>query len=201
MTDLTENKDTRIALESIISILSRSPYDPLPSSQLASNLMGAFHNAVQTATLETQEPSPPLTPVREPWKEVFWSEVATVARTLLAEQDLDDRTFTMQEWLVLRVLTISGTCHPPHPSSLSLFVIVRRVFVTTSLCCLYEASTSPKSSYLTYFHRNTKLIHIYPNYSTASPGPSTGIFRPPRVFGDPYYGSSGAPAPDPRSTE
>ena len=77
--------------------------------------MGAFHNAVQMTTLDTREPSQPLTPVREPWKEVFWSEVATVARTLLAEQDLDDNTFTMQEWLELRVLTISGTCHLPHP--------------------------------------------------------------------------------------
>lgn len=125
MTDLTENKDTRLALENIIAILSRSPYDPLPSSPLALSLMGAFHHAVQTATLDTQEPSQPLNPVREPWKEVFWSEVATVARTLLSEQDLDEGTFTMQEWLELRVLTISGTCHHPHPfrypfSSLSL---------------------------------------------------------------------------------
>ena len=131
MTDLTENKDTRIALENIISILSRSPYDPLPSSPLALSLMGAFHNAVQTATLDTLEPSQPVTPVREPWKEVFWSEVATVARTLLAEQDLDDDTFTMQEWLELRVLTISGTCYLSPSVSLSLFVVVLRVW---SIC-------------------------------------------------------------------
>ena len=113
MTDLTENKDTRIALENILSILSRSPYDPLPPFLLASSLMGAFHSAVQTATVNDTEPSQPVNVIREPWKEVFWSEVATVARTLLAEQDLDAQTFTMQEWLDLRVLTISGTCHLP----------------------------------------------------------------------------------------
>ena len=113
MTDLTENKDTRIALENIISILSRSPYDPLPSSPLVSTLMGAFHSAVQEATIEEQDLPQPMNPIREQWKEVFWSEVATVARTLLAEQDLDDEKFTMQEWLDLRVLTISGTCLSP----------------------------------------------------------------------------------------
>lgn len=108
MTDLTENKDTRIALEEIISILSRSPYDPLPMSPLASSLMGAFHSAIQSTTTEDPTPHDPVTSIREPWKEVFWSEVATVARALLAEQDLDDQAFTMQEWLDLRVLTISG---------------------------------------------------------------------------------------------
>ncbi|KAF6240471.1 hypothetical protein HO173_001139 [Letharia columbiana] len=106
--DLTENKDTRIALENIVSILSRSPYDPLPSSPLAVSLMGAFHSAVQTASITNQNPLDPVDPIREPWKEVFWSEVATVARALLAEQDLDDQKFTMQEWLDLRVLTISA---------------------------------------------------------------------------------------------
>lgn len=113
MTDLTENKDTRIALENIISILSRSPYDPLPSSPLALSLMGAFHSAVQEATIEEQDLPQPVNPIRERWKEVFWSEVATVARTLLAEQDLDDQKFTMREWLNLRVLTISGTYLSP----------------------------------------------------------------------------------------
>lgn len=110
--DLTENKDTRIALENIISVLSRSPYDPLPSSLLTLSLMGAFHGAVQAATFELQSPSHPANPIREPWKEVFWSEVATVARALLAEQDLDNRKFTMHEWLDLRVLTISGNSLP-----------------------------------------------------------------------------------------
>ena len=166
MTDLTENKDTRIALENIIAILSRSPYDPLPSSPLALSLMGAFHNAVQTTSLDTQEPSQLLNPVHEPWKEVFWSEVATVARTLLAEQDLDDHTFTMQEWLELRVLTISGTCHLPHPFSLFLFVVVRRVFVTTSLRCLYEASTAPSSTLYTFI--KTQSLYIY-THSIARP--------------------------------
>ena len=143
MTDLTENKDTRIALENIFAILSRSPYDPLPSSPLALSLMGAFHNAVQTTTLDTREPSQPPTPVREPWKEVFWSEVATVARALLAEQDLDDHTFTLQEWLHLRVLTISGTCHlpPPFPfpcSSLSVD------FSSPCLCVAYMKLQLPQ---------------------------------------------------------
>ena len=112
MTDLTENKDTRIALENIISILSRSPYDPLPSSPLALSLMGAFHGAVQAATIYDANPVHSVNPIREPWKEVFWSEVAIVARALLAEQDLDEERFTMQEWLDLRVVTISGSL--PH---------------------------------------------------------------------------------------
>ena len=110
--DLTENKDTRIALEEIISILSRSLYDPLPTSPLALSLMGAFHSAIQSTTIENLTLPHPETLIREPWKEVFWSEVATVARALLAEQDLDDQAFTMQEWLDLRVLTISGNL--PH---------------------------------------------------------------------------------------
>ena len=108
MIDLTEHKDTRIALESIISILSRSPYDPLPPSPLALSLMGAFYSVVQAATIMSQSHPHPVDPIREPWKEVFWSEVATVARALLAEQDLDDQEFTMQEWLDLRIVTISG---------------------------------------------------------------------------------------------
>ena len=111
MTDLTENKDTRLALEKIISILSSSPYDPLPQSALALSLMGAFYNAVQAATVNDQHSPHPVSPIREPWKEVFWSEVATVARALLAEQELDDKHFTMNEWLDLRVITISGNCH------------------------------------------------------------------------------------------
>ncbi|KAM0796521.1 hypothetical protein BDR22DRAFT_522200 [Usnea florida] len=106
--DLTENKDTRIALENIISILSRSPYDPLPSSPLALSLMGAFHGAVQAATIHDANPVHPVNPICEPWKEIFWSEVATVARALLAEQDLDEERFTMQEWLDLRIVTISA---------------------------------------------------------------------------------------------
>lgn len=133
MTDLTENKDTRIALENILSILSRSPYDPLPSSLLASSLMGAFHSAVQAATIDNTKPSQPVGPIHEPWKEVFWSEVATVARALLAEQDLDDQTFTMQEWLDLRVLTISGTYHLPRSFSISLHIVVYLLLISTNL--------------------------------------------------------------------
>ena len=108
MIDLTENKDTRIALDYIILILSKSPYDPLPSSPLALSLMGAFHSAVQAATIEGEDCPQHIQIIREPWKDVFWSEVATVARTLLAEQDLNDQEFTMREWLDLRILTISG---------------------------------------------------------------------------------------------
>ena len=70
--------------------------------------MGAFHTAVQSTTTEDLTLHDSVTQIREPWKEVFWSEVATVARALLAEQDLDDQAFTMQEWLDLRILTISG---------------------------------------------------------------------------------------------
>ena len=136
MPDLTENKDTRIALENIIFILSRSPYDTLPSSPLALSLMGAFHGAVQAATIHDANPAHPLNPIREPWKEIFWSEVATVARALLAEQDLDEERFSMQEWLDLRVVTISGSL--PHSLSVSslLFSIVDRLLVVTSWRCL-----------------------------------------------------------------
>lgn len=148
MTDLTENKDTRIALENIVSILSRSPYDPLPSSPLAVSLMGAFHSAVQTATITNQNPLDPVDPIREPWKEVFWSEVATVARALLAEQDLDDQKFTMQEWLDLRVLTISGSLPP---------FLIRFAFLVCRCRCR--------------FHRNVFALPIYsplPNSSSHS---------------------------------
>ena len=139
MTDLTENKDTRIALEKIISILSRSPYDPLPPSPLALSLMGAFHHAVQTATIETQTPLLAVNTIREPWKEVFWSEVAIVARTLLAEQDLDEQGFTMQEWLDLRVLTISGNSPRflirfAFHSHRCLFRFIRRSAIALLIC-------------------------------------------------------------------
>lgn len=156
MTDLTENKDTRIALENIISILSRSPYDPLPPSPLASSLMGAFHHAVQAATIENPNSTHPVDSNRGPWKEVFWSEVATVARALLAEQDLEDQEFTMQEWLDLRVLTISG--------KLPLFDPFRRP------CLPYSIVFSPQRLCIVYifpFPRpilgiHDMLIHIYP---------------------------------------
>ena len=149
MTDLTENKDTRIALENIISILSRSPYDPLPPSPLALSLMGAFHHAIQAATIEDQNSPHAVNPIREPWKEVFWSEVATVARALLAEQDLDEQEFTMQEWLDLRVLTISGSLprflfqlafHAPH--YLVRFRCSVHFYIFTSPTFLLEFRTS-----------------------------------------------------------
>ena len=149
MTDLTENKDTRIALENIISILSRSPYDPLPCAPFALTLMGAFHGAVQAATIDSQQPSQSLSSIREPWKEVFWSEVATVARTLLAEQDLDDQTFTMQEWLDLRVLTISGTCHLPHPFR---FLLSPLSVKSSSQRCRVPYIFDLTQCFLTYIH-------------------------------------------------
>ena len=56
---------------------------------------------------------------------------------------------------------------PPSPSvSLSLFVVVRRVFVTTFLCCLYEASASPNSTLHTLI--KNKSLYIY-THSIARP--------------------------------
>ena len=50
---------------------------------------------------------------------------------------------------------------PSSPTvSLCLFVVVRQVFVTTSSCCLYEASTPPSSSTL-YTFINTQSLYIY----------------------------------------
>ena len=46
--------------------------------------------------------------------------------------------------------------------SLSLFVVVRRVFVTMSLRCLYEASTPPGSTSHTFI--KTKSLYIYIHY-------------------------------------
>ena len=158
VTDLTENKDTRIALENIISILSGSPYDPLPASPLALSLMGAFHGAVQAATIHDANPARPVNPIREPWKEVFWSEVATVARALLAEQDLDEKRFTMQEWLDLRVVTISGSL----PISLILFssIVLRcRPSARRIVFTMPAFSPSPQDLFLTIHHILTHIHH------------------------------------------
>ena len=95
--------------------------------------MGAFHGALQAASMKEQGSTFPVNLIREPWKELFWSEVATVARTLLAEQDLDDQKFTMQQWLDLRVLTISGSFPRFFSILLSLFIFIHRILVVTSL--------------------------------------------------------------------
>ena len=80
--------------------------------------MGAFQYVVQTATLGDPHPSVDGHLIEEAWKPVLWTEVRTVVRALLAEKDLQGRTFSMDEWLDLRVLTISGKSffsHKPTP--------------------------------------------------------------------------------------
>lgn len=94
----------------------------------------------------------PVTLIREPWKEVFWSEVATVARALLAEQDLDDQSFTVQEWLDLRILTISGNL--PHFST--RFTIPKYLY-----CSLFHRNFFSTSPSQLPTRRNKMLIHIY----------------------------------------
>ena len=180
ITDLTENKDTRIALENIISILSRSPYDPLPPSPLALSLMGAFHSAVQAATIYDADLVHPLYPIREPWKEIFWSEVATVARALLAEQDLDEERFTMQEWLDLRVITISGSL-PPFLNCLSSIASYRRLPARRNILAMPISSPFPQ--HLSSLSSNTNT-YISP-YSAPTACTTASVLRPPRDFGDP----------------
>ena len=112
-----------------MSILSGSPYGPLPAEEVGLRIMGAFQHIVQTATLA--DPQPPVGSgiMREAWKPVFWAEVATVAKALLAEKDLEGGAFTMSEWLDLRVLTISGKL-----SVLSRRFILMYCYITVDRC-------------------------------------------------------------------
>ena len=195
MTDLTENKDTRIALENIISILSRSPYDPLPSSPLALSLMGAFHGAVQAATIYDANPVH-VNPIREPWKEIFWAEVATVARALLAEQDLDEERFTMQEWLDLRIVTISGSL-PPFLNCFSSIAFHCRPPARRSVLAIPPSSPFPQ--HLSSLSSNTNT-YISP-YSAPTACTTASVLRPPRDFPDPVTRPPEEPAAGPRITK
>ncbi|MCJ1228636.1 hypothetical protein MMC12_005297 [Toensbergia leucococca] len=114
--DLTEDGDTSNTLEHCISILSRSPYTPCSENPPASSSMAALQNVVQTACLSTL-PSKSTRVVHEPWKQIFWSEVAVVARALVAETGLRGRAFSLSEWMDLRILTIAGMSYPPTHSS------------------------------------------------------------------------------------
>lgn len=156
--DLTEGKDTTIALQQCIAILCLSPYDQMPLSPLISRLMGGLRHAVQTVSIAKPDCVHGLDMVYEPWKEVFWSEVQTVARALLGEKDLEDAKFTMVQWLDLRVVTISGNPHVFF-SALLLFLLLSMMF----------SSYSPHVHLLRrlslVFHHD--LIHIY--FSTARP--------------------------------
>jgi Terpene synthase family 2, C-terminal metal binding len=62
----------------------------------------AFHHAVSTTTLF------PSNPENEIWKIHFWHEVKTVVRALQDEKPLRGRDFSMNEWMRLRILTISA---------------------------------------------------------------------------------------------
>lgn len=132
--DLTEGKDTTIALQQCIAILCLSPYDQMPLSPLISRLMGGLRHAVQTVSIAKPDCVHGVDMVYEPWKEVFWSEVQTVARALLGEKDLEDAKFTMVQWLDLRVVTISGNPHV-FLSVLLLFLLLSMMFSSHSLQC------------------------------------------------------------------
>jgi hypothetical protein len=62
----------------------------------------AFHHAVVTTVLY------PSCPEKEDWKLSFWHEVGTVVRALQDEKPLHGRKFSMEEWIRLRILTISA---------------------------------------------------------------------------------------------
>lgn len=161
MIDLTEGKDTTIALQQCIAVLCLSAYDQTPLSPLVSRLMGGLRHAVQTVS--TAKPNfvhrAGAETVCEPWKEVFWSEVQVVARALLGEKDLEDSKFTMIQWLDLRVVTISGNCLVFLSSSFPFFFATPEdFFVQFPTCTLPSPSLSSIQP---------KLIHIYS--STARP--------------------------------
>ena len=52
--------------------------------------------------------------VQEAWKPVFWAEVLTVVKALRAEKDLQGRNFSLNDWMQLRILTISGMSSTIH---------------------------------------------------------------------------------------
>ncbi|CAD6572154.1 MAG: hypothetical protein ASARMPREDX12_004970 [Alectoria sarmentosa] len=106
--DLTEGKDTTIALQQCIVVLCLSPYDQTPLCPLVSRLMGGLRHAVQMVSIAKPNSVHGADIIFEPWKTVFWFEVQAVARALLGENDLEDAKFTMIQWLDLRVVTISA---------------------------------------------------------------------------------------------
>jgi hypothetical protein len=65
--------------------------------------MDAFREAVQSTTLFLSEK-----PSNDTWKTVFWAEVLTVCKALKAEQPFLTTPLSMQDWLSLRVVTISA---------------------------------------------------------------------------------------------
>lgn len=127
--DLTEGKGTTTALRQCIAILCLSPYDQTPLPPLVSRLMGGLRHAVQTISIAKPNFVHEADIVREPWKEVFWSEVQVVARALLGEKDLEDAKFTMPQWLDLRIITISGNCLVFLSDLLTFFALLDDVFV------------------------------------------------------------------------
>ena len=105
--DLTEDSDTSNTLDQCIDVLSASPYAPLPINSQCLRSIGALQFMVQTSTLTSPTHDTTYT-VQEAWKPVFWAEVLTVVRALRAEKDLHGRNFSLNDWMQLRILTISG---------------------------------------------------------------------------------------------
>ena len=108
--DLTEDGDTSETLDQCMDVLSASPYTPLPLNNQSLRSMGAFQYMVQISTLASPNHNSTCM-VEEAWKPIFWAEVLTVAKALRAEKTLQARTFSLNDWMQLRILTISGT--PP----------------------------------------------------------------------------------------
>ncbi|KAI9764176.1 MAG: hypothetical protein M1840_008658 [Geoglossum simile] len=106
--DLTEESDSSDYLEQCVVMLSKSPYAPPQGGN--SNyirVMNAFRHAVNTTTLHPVQGTSD-TAIVEPWKNHFWREVLVIVRALQAEKGLQDRNFSLREWIDLRQSTISA---------------------------------------------------------------------------------------------
>ena len=85
--------------------------------------MNAFCHAVNTTTLCPVRGNPNVIIV-ESWKNHFWREVLAVVRALQAEKGLQDRNFSLREWMDLRQLTISGESLLP---KIAVFLSLSRI--------------------------------------------------------------------------
>jgi hypothetical protein len=105
--DLTEESNSSNSLEQCVASLSRTPYEP-PSrgNSDCMHIMNAFHRAVSTTTLYSARHN--INTVVESWKSHFWREVLGVVKALQAEKSLRGRSLSLQEWMSVRQLTISG---------------------------------------------------------------------------------------------
>jgi len=106
--DLTEESDSLDYLEQCTVTLSKSPYaPPLEGDSDYIRVMNTFRHAVNTTALYPVRGNS-NTIIIESWKNHFWREVLVVVRALQAEKGLQNRKFSLREWMDLRQLTISA---------------------------------------------------------------------------------------------